>query len=99
MALFLMKNKSMFYDNELTYKLINLNYSALTSNNFDNGGNCGIKILGTNGDGYLQTSNDGLRYIIKAPLDPSFKYIATVDNNNNLNVNLKYFLFFYSRLF
>jgi hypothetical protein len=25
MALFLMKNKSMFYDNELTYKLINLN--------------------------------------------------------------------------
>ena len=71
----------------ITNKLINLNYSALTSNNFDNGGNCGIKILGTNGDGYLQTSNDGLRYIIKAPLDPSFKYIATVDNNNNLNVS------------
>jgi hypothetical protein len=40
----------------------------------------GIEILGVSGNGYIKTSNDGLRYIIKAPLDPDEKYIIMKKN-------------------
>ena len=33
--------------------------------------------------GYIQTSNDGTRYIIKSPLETNYNYLATLDQNNN----------------
>jgi len=46
----------------------------------DNGFNCGIEILGTNGNGHIITNTTGDKYYIKAPLSPKQDYIATLDS-------------------
>ena len=63
-------NTSYITTNELvvTDKLISLNLNN-TGTAFDNGKLSGIEILGLNGNGFIKTSDDALRYYIKAPLN------------------------------
>jgi predicted acyltransferase (DUF342 family) len=67
-------------------KIIYLNNTS-DSTIQSNGSLSGIDILTPYGNGYIKTSEDGKRYIIKAPCDDSLKYICTVDYNNNLSVS------------
>jgi hypothetical protein len=53
----------------------------------DIGESCGFEILGSNGKGFIKTSNDASRYIIKAPNNNDTNYITTFDLNNNLNIS------------
>jgi hypothetical protein len=68
--------------NELSIhdKMINLNTDQY-NNAFDNGANSGFQIKGTSGDGFIQTSNDATRYLIKPPAISQTSYILTVDNS------------------
>ena len=63
-------------------KLISLNTGDII-----NSSNCGIEIFGISGNGFIKTSNDSLRYNIKAPLDSNINYISTFDNNYNLFIS------------
>jgi UDP-3-O-[3-hydroxymyristoyl] glucosamine N-acyltransferase len=75
-------------DLKVSDKLITLNIDPYTTNAFDDGSLSGIEILSNNGNiGYIKTSEDGKRYKIKAPQDTLSWYIATTDNNNNLDVS------------
>lgn len=67
-------------------KIIYLNNTSLSTVQND-GSLCGIEIYTTSGYGFIKTSNDGMRYQIKAPLDNDIKYICTVDYDNNLSVS------------
>ena len=62
-------------------KLITLNDPNKLTNNY-----YGIEILGTSGNGYIKTLDNG-RYEIKAPLDITKKYIVEVDMNENINIS------------
>jgi len=75
-------------DLKVSDKLITLNIDPYTASAFDDGSLSGIEILSNNGNiGYIKTSEDGTRYKIKAPQDNLSWYIATTDNNNNLDVS------------
>ena len=50
-------------------KVITLNINPDHTTAIDNGALCGIEILGINGNGYIKTSNDSTRYIIKTPTE------------------------------
>jgi len=63
-------------------KLITVN-----NNPTNNGGDCGIQILGISGNGFIKTLPSADRFIIKAPYDDNFKYLTTLDVNNNLKVS------------
>jgi len=65
--------------------LITLNIDS-NNNPIDDGSNAGIEILGTN-TGFIKTTEDGLRYYIKAPLDNITRFIATLDQNENLTIS------------
>ena len=71
----------------ITDKIISLNLNNSTLSGFDNGGLCGFEILGTNGDGFIKTSEDATRYLIKAPNQTREEYITTTDLNNNFIVS------------
>ena len=89
-------NSSIFFYGTSTYiassqlilfdKLISLN-AISNSSGIDLGGDCGIEILGTSGLGYIKTSLDASRYIIRTPLESQLSYIAIQDNNNNINIS------------
>ena len=66
-------------------KYITINNDAINKNS--NGGNCGIEILGTNGNGYIKTKPDGSRYEIVAPNERIKRYISVLDENNGLNIS------------
>lgn len=70
-----------------TDKLFQLNINASTLSAFDIGNNSGIEILNTSLTGFIQTSTDATRYIIKAPTDSNIKYILTQNNYNNLIIS------------
>jgi predicted acyltransferase (DUF342 family) len=71
----------------LTEKLFILNINASTGSGFDNGGSCGIEILGTSGVGFIQTTLDASRYLICPPYGGKTMYIALQDNNNNIYIS------------
>uniref|UniRef100_A0A6C0EIA6 Peptidase S74 domain-containing protein n=1 Tax=viral metagenome TaxID=1070528 RepID=A0A6C0EIA6_9ZZZZ len=70
-----------------TDKLISLNLNASTGTGFDIGNSSGIEILGTAGTGFIQTTTDASRFIIRPPAGGQTMFIATVDINNNLNIS------------
>ena len=63
-------------------------YLNMDNNNLplDNGKNSGIQINGISGNGYIMTNDSADRYIIKAPMNTTFSYIATIDINENLSI-------------
>uniref|UniRef100_A0A6C0H7J5 Uncharacterized protein n=1 Tax=viral metagenome TaxID=1070528 RepID=A0A6C0H7J5_9ZZZZ len=65
-------------------KFITLNINSSTYLGIDMGNNSGIQIMGTGGTGFIQSSNDGLNYLIQAPMAPNIGYIVTQQYNNNL---------------
>ena len=66
--------------------LVILNIDS-NNNPIDDGSNAGFEILGSNGDGFIKTTEDGLRYYIKAPQENIIRYIATLDENENLTIS------------
>jgi hypothetical protein len=68
---------------QVSDKLITLNNNA----GIDIGNNSGIEIYGSSGMGYIQTSTDGTRFIVKAPTGNFVGYLNTLDLNNNLYVS------------
>jgi len=66
--------------------LIMLNIDT-NNNPIDDGINAGFEILGSSGNGFIKTTEDGLRYYIKAPNDSITRYIATLDGNENLTIS------------
>ena len=80
-------NINYIHNSIIANKTITLNVDDVTKLPNDNGGNCGFKIYGAQGDGFLMTNNSADRFIIKAPLNYTYGYIATLDNNNNLEIS------------
>jgi len=73
-------------DLKISDKIISLNLNEYTLSGIDIGNNCGIEILGTNGNGYIKTTNDATRYEIKPPIGNG-AYILTLDSNNQMNIS------------
>ena len=71
---------------KITDKILPLNYTDNTGFLADSA-NCGIQILGISGNGFIQTSSDASRFLIKAPRDTQVNYISTIDNDGNLNIS------------
>lgn len=67
--------------------IINDRTLSLNNNPIDNGNNSGIEIYGNSGIGFIKTNDDATNFIIKTPNDLNYKYLLTLDNNNNLIVN------------
>ena len=76
------------YDNILT-----LNANIISTSNSDTyigrdkGNNAGFIIKSNSGDGYILTNDDCKRLKIKAPRDPTYRYIATTDIDNNFIIS------------
>ena len=68
-------------------KIISLNLNSNNIGPADNGFDSGILILGTSNSGFIKTTMDASRYIIKAPNDDNTNYIGLLDFNNNLNIS------------
>jgi hypothetical protein len=68
-------------------KMIVLNSNNNNTGGGDIGNNSGILILGTGGSGFIQTSPDASRFLIKVPNDYYINYISTLDNDNNLLIS------------
>jgi len=64
-------------------KYIVLNYSNVS----DIGNLAGIEISAISGVGFIRTNTGATRFEIKAPNEESVRYIATLDNLNNLNIS------------
>ena len=65
-------------------KFISLNINTIQ----DIGSLCGIEIMGINSNGFLKTSDDASRFIIKSPLlNSPINYITVQDSNNNLIIS------------
>jgi UDP-3-O-[3-hydroxymyristoyl] glucosamine N-acyltransferase len=60
--------------------LLNINSDDIAP--FDNGGSSGIEIIGQQGNGFIQTTPDGLKFQIKAPLDSNINYINTTQSSD-----------------
>ena len=65
-------------------KILVLNINSTDPHNIDIGNLSGIQIYGYNDIGYIKTSSDAKRFIIKAPNDSNTNFISGVDLNNNL---------------
>jgi hypothetical protein len=50
------------------------------------GNNAGIQIDCSGGNGYIKTNCDGTRFVIKAPQDPNWGYIAIFDPSDNMKI-------------
>ena len=74
-------------------KIITLNYDSNTSQPADIGNDSGIYIVGSNGDGYIKTSSDASRFLIKSPNDITSNYIAVLYINNNFQVSGTAFIY------
>jgi len=68
-------------------KLFQLNINGSNLSAFDIGSSSGIEIFSTNNTGFIQTTDDALRYLIKTPINLTSNYILTQDNNYNLNIS------------
>ena len=68
-------------------KIISLNLNSSNSGPADIGYLTGIQLLGTNGNGFINTNSDALRYLIKAPTDNNTNYINMLDTNNNFKMS------------
>ena len=68
--------------NELSIndRIMTLNINANNIDAFDIGNSSGIEILSDLGESYIKTSDDGSKFIIKAPIDSTYQYISTTDN-------------------
>jgi len=90
------KNSNIYIQGTSTYigttqlntsdKLITLNINSSIFQGIDTGYNSGIQIMGTGGTGFIQSSSDGLQYVIKAPMLSNIGYIVTQNYNNNLSI-------------
>uniref|UniRef100_A0A6C0H8W2 Uncharacterized protein n=1 Tax=viral metagenome TaxID=1070528 RepID=A0A6C0H8W2_9ZZZZ len=90
------KNSNIYIQGTSTYigttqlntsdKLITLNINSSIFQGIDTGYNSGIQIMGTGGTGFIQSSSDGLQYVIKAPMLSNIGYIVTHNYNNNLSI-------------
>ena len=69
-------------DKTLTLNLQNDNITPV-----DIGNNSGFVIGGLNGFGYIKSTDDATRFLIKSPASNDVNYIAIVDLNNNMSVS------------
>jgi len=72
---------------KLEDKILTLNLNSADASPADIGYSSGIEFLGTRGSGFLKTTNDALRYLIKAPINNVSNYISMLDINNNLIIS------------
>jgi NDP-sugar pyrophosphorylase family protein len=72
---------------QISDKLLDLNINSNNSNGGDIGFLSGIGILGISGNGFITTSLDATKFLIKYPVDPNINYIATTDINDNLYIS------------
>ena len=87
-------NVSLIANNmNISDRLISLNINPTTQSAFDSGFLSGIEIYSSSGLGYIKTSNDAMKFLIKAPTNSNINYIGVTegtDNSFNIsgNVNL-----------
>ena len=79
---YIFKNSSVYQNKTLV-----LNYDVNSEQAIDTGTLSGIVIKGIYNDGYIKTSTDASRFLLRTPNDIIDKYIATTDINNNLFIS------------
>ena len=68
-------------------KIFELNINASSLTGFDIGSLSGFEILNLSNSGFITTTNDATRYIIKTPNSSIINYILTQNDNDNLYIS------------